>query len=110
MTKAEARADQTVNSVKEASDQRTALQELVSQAQSSVARLETLIADTQIAHITEQLPIVKQDCERVVEQQQTVGTQLSELEATTAVLMQRASVAEAASKRADEQAAGSEIE
>jgi chromosome segregation ATPase len=106
LQKAEARADQTASSVNEASEQRTALQELVSLAQSSVARLETLMGDTQIAHITEQLPVVKQDCDRVVEQQQTVGKQLSELQATTAALLQRASAAEEASKRADEQAAG----
>jgi chromosome segregation ATPase len=106
LQRAEARADRAVQRVEDFSAGRTAIDELISQAQTAVASLEAAMDDARIAQVTEQLPTVRQDCDLAVERQELIAAQLAELQATTTTLMRAATAAEEVSKRVDEQTSG----
>ncbi len=104
--KAEALTGETVQRSEEIRSQRAALQELVSTAQSTFTRLEAAVGDARIAHITEQIPALTHDCERVIEQQGSLAAQLGQLQTMATAIMQDATAAGEVSKRANEGAAG----
>ena len=113
MTTLEASVDRaetlTVEAVQHAEQirgQRAALHELVSGAQSTATQLETLLGDTRLPHLTEQMPALKDDCERVIARQASLTAELSQLQTMATAIAQDATAAGEISKQANEQAAG----
>jgi predicted nucleic acid-binding Zn-ribbon protein len=100
---AEARTEQTARSTVEVSGQLAGVQELVSVAQTTLSALESLVHHGHIASLLEQIPVVRKDCERVVDQQSSLAMQLGELQTSTTALMRKAMTAEEVATRATEQ-------
>ena len=97
---------ETVQHAEQIRGQRAALHELVSGAQSTATQLETLLGDTRLPHLTEQMPALKDDCERVIARQASLTAELSQLQTMATAIVQDATAAGEISKQANEQAAG----
>ena len=100
MRSAESRADQTLQRAAEMDDQRWALQEMMALAQKTLTRLEALKGDPEIARLAEQVPAIREDCQRISDQHTALVNEANVLHAKTAAVLQEASAAAQTSRDA----------
>ena len=106
LDRAEALTGETVQHAEEIRGERAALQELVSGAESTATRLEALLGDARLTQLSEQMPTLKDDCERAIARQGSLTAELAQLQAMAATIVQEATAAGEISKRANAEATG----
>ena len=79
LDRAEALTGETVQHAEEIRGERAALQELVSGAENTATRLEALLGDARLTQLSEQMPTLKDDCERACARQGSLTAELTQL-------------------------------
>ena len=101
---AETKTGDALHRVSEIDRQRSALQDVVTQARESTSRLEALAADPELMQQAAELRRVEDDLQRVTKQQARLASDIEGLQATTTALAESATTAEQLSQRALEAA------
>jgi predicted nucleic acid-binding Zn-ribbon protein len=93
MRTAESRADQASKRAAEFDDQRWALQEMMALAQTTATRLENLKGDQEIGRLAEQVPGIREECLRIIEQHAAMVKEADILQTKSAAALQEAATA-----------------
>ena len=101
---AETKTGDALHRASEIDRQRSALQDVVTQARESTSRLEALAADPELMQQAAELRRVEDDLQRVTKQQGRLASDIEGLQATTTALADSATTAEQLSQRALEAA------